>query len=317
MTDKHATPTVSVLMSVRNGLPYVREAIDSVICQTFTDWEFVINDNLSSDGTAEYLQEAAQVEPRIRLVSSAAELGCAGGFNRAMASARGRWVAIIDADDRAMPQRLERQLAFVQSHPEVKAISCLAYYIDDKGKQVGKTYHDLTTEEAFGRYMASNEAIGILNPGALIDRATFVEMGGYREAFYPAEDIDLWARISERGMILVQPEYLMEYRVHATQSVTQSFLLARMKYEWSRVCMAARRSSEPEPTWEQFLADWNGQAWPHRLNRWRKITAKRLYRQAGFHWISGRRLLAAGEFGSGTVLQPRYTLSRLKGQLLR
>ena len=103
--------------------------------------------------------------------------------------------------------------------------------------------------------MAANEAIGILNPGAMIDRATFAELGGYREAFYPAEDIDLWARISERGMILVQPEYLMEYRVHAAQSVAQSFLLARMKYEWSRVCMRARRSSEPEPSWEQFLAE--------------------------------------------------------------
>ncbi len=90
-----------------------------------------------------------------------------------------------------------------------------------------------------------------------------------------------------------------------------------MKYEWSRVCMRARRSSQPEPSWEQFLADWNARPLPQRLNRWRKITAKRLYRQAGLHWISGSRLRAAGEFGSGSVLQPRYTLSRLKGQLLR
>ena len=142
-------PTVSVLMSVRNGLPYVREAVDSIIGQTFTDWEFIINDNLSDDGTAEYLQEVARTEPRVKLVRGGDDLGCAGGFNQAGASATGRWLAIIDADDRAKPERLERQLAFVQTHPEVKAISCLAHYIDKKGRRVGKTYHDLTTPEAF------------------------------------------------------------------------------------------------------------------------------------------------------------------------
>jgi glycosyltransferase involved in cell wall biosynthesis len=316
-TTVQGAPLVSVLMSVRNGMPYVRETIDSILAQTFQDWEFVINDNASNDGTVEYIESRAREDARIRFYPSARNLGCAGGFNRAFAHSSGRWVAIIDGDDRALPNRLERQLAFVASHPDIKVASCLAHYIDQEGRRVGKTAHNLTSPEAFRRYMETNEAIGILNPGAFIDRDAFVEAGGYRDEFFPAEDIDLWARISERGMILVQPERLMEYRVHAGSSVTQSFMAARMKYEWSRRCSAARRSGRPEPEWQAFLAEWHAEPWPRRLNRWRKINAKRFYRVAAYHWISRRRFVAALEFGVGTVLQPRYTLQRLSQQVLR
>jgi glycosyltransferase involved in cell wall biosynthesis len=316
-TGVGAHPTVSVLMSVRNGLPYVGETIDSILAQTYGDWELVINDNASDDGTPDYVAARAREDGRIRFFPSDANLGCAGGYNRAFDESRGRWLAIIDADDRALPTRLERQLAFVARYPGIHVASCLAYYIDQTGRRVGKTEHDLTTPEAFERYMATNEAIGILNPGAFIDREAFREAGGYRQDFFPAEDIDLWARISERGMILVQTERLMEYRVHAGSSVTQSFMSSRMKYEWSRACSAARRSGGAEPDWDTFISDWNAKPWPHRLNRWRKINAKRLYREAAYHWISKRRPLAAVEFAMGTALQPTYTLQRLSQQAQR
>ena len=304
-------------MSVKNGLPYVQETIDSIIHQSFSGWELVVVDNASGDGTGDYIERRAQDEPRIRLLRNSTDLGHSGGLNRGLAACRGMWIARIDADDRALPQRLERQLAFVRAHREVKVTSCLAYYIDANGRRVGKTYHDLTSPEAFRRYMATNEAIGILHPGALIERATLLKVGGYRVEFDPANDIDLWARISEHDMILVQPDYLMEYRVHPGAGMAQSFLGARMKYDWSRVCMKARRSSQPEPTWEEFLAEWNNQPWLLRLNRWRKITAKRLYRQAALHWITGPSIHAALEFGSAVILQPSYTIPRWKGQLLR
>jgi glycosyltransferase involved in cell wall biosynthesis len=303
-------------MSVWNGMPYVEETIDSIVGQTMPDWEFIINDNASNDATAEYLLARAGRDTRIRVLLSEENRGCAGGYNHALAHATAPWVAIIDADDRALPQRLERQLDFVSRHPGVKVVSSLAYYIDGEGRRVAKTHHDLTTPEAFERYMARNEAIGILNPGALIDRQTMLEVGGYRQPFFPAEDIDLWARISERGMILVQPEYLMEYRVHAGSSVTQAFFDARMKYEWSRACSAARRNGRPEPDWGTFLAAWRSKPLLSRIDRWRKITAKGLYRQAAFDWISGRRPSAAARGAIGALLQPRYVLGRLHRQRL-
>jgi GT2 family glycosyltransferase len=310
------TPAVSVIMSVWNGMPYVAETIDSILNQTFTDFEFIINDNASNDGTGAYLLERAKTDPRIKVLISEENRGCAGGFNHCLEQATAPWVAIIDGDDRALPRRLERQLAFVARHPGIKVCSTLAYYIDTDGNRVAKTHHELTTPEVFERYMAENEAIGILNPGAFIDRETMVALGGYRQAFFPAEDIDLWARISEHGMILVVPEYLMEYRVHGGSSVVQQTLHSRMKYEWSRVCSAARRSGKSEPSWEQFMTNWNARPLPVRLNSWRKITAKGMYRQAAFDWISHKRVVAISRAAFGSMLQPSYVLTRLRQQAL-
>ena len=89
-----------------------------------------------------------------------------------------------------------------------------------------------------------------------------------------------------------------------------------MKYEWSRVCSAARRSGRPEPTWEQFDADWNSRPLPARLNSWRKITAKGMYRQAAFNSISHKRVVAVSRAAFGSVLQPSYVLARLRQQAL-
>ena len=314
--DADRPPAVSVIMSVWNGMPYVAETIDSIVNQTFADWEFIINDNASSDGTGAYLLQRAKTEPRIKVILSPENLGCAGGFNRSLAEARGRWVAIIDADDRALLRRLERQLEFVSRFPDIKVTSSLYYYIDRHGRRVARTYHELTTPEVYRDYMARNEAIGILNPGAFIDRETMVELGGYRQAFFPAEDADLWSRISERGMILVQAEYLMEYRVHAGSSIVQSFMASRMKYEWSRACAAARRGGRAEPSWDEFLAAWNARPLLTRLDSWRKTTAKRMYRQAAFDWLSRKPVVALSRAAFGGLLQPSYVFERLWHQVL-
>src|SRR2546429_7769402 len=138
-----------------------------------------------------------------------------GGLNRGLEFCRGKWIARMDADDIALPDRFERQLAFLRHNPDVKVTSCLAYYIDAEGKQAGKTFHDLTTREAYARYIKENLAIGILHPGAVMDRETLQAIGAYRQEYFPANDIDLWGRFADAGaLILVQPEYLMQYRVH-------------------------------------------------------------------------------------------------------
>ncbi len=309
-------PTVSVLMSVKDGMPYVRETVESVLAQTFQDWEFVIVDNASSDDTVPVVERFVARDQRIRLIANARDLGHSGGLNRGLEACRARWVARIDADDVALPYRLERQLAFVRANPLVKVTSCLAYYINASGRRVGKTHHDLTTRDAFARYMEMNEAIGLVHPGVLMDRRVVEKVGRYREAFGPANDIDLWGRISERGhLILVQPECLMEYRVHPGAIGTR-FLQARMKYEWARACTRARRAGLPEPTWAAFLDEWNSAPWWRRVNRWRKITAKRLYRMAGLNWATGHRLDAVTLMTAAAFLQPTYTLPRLYRQRL-
>ena len=311
-------PPVSVLMSVWDGLPYVRQTVASVRAQTFQDFEFVIADNASTDGTVDFLRETAREDPRVRLVLNAENLGHSGGLNRGLAECRGRWVARIDADDVALPERLARQLAFVAEHPTLKLASSLAYYIDAEGRRVGQTYHDLATPADFERYMAAGEMIGLLHPGAIMDRETAVRLGGYRAPFGAANDIDLWARIAETGaLVLVQQERLMEYRVHPGQISASKFMEQRMQYEWARACSRARRAGQSEPAMEAFLAAQSSAPWLTRWNRSRKTRAKYFYRQAGLHHICGQRGRALFEFAGAALLQPGYALNRLRGQMLR
>lgn len=310
-----AEPAVSLLMSVRNGVPYIHEAVASIVGQTFTDWEFVIVDNASTDGAAAVMEELAAREPRIRFFPNAEDLGHSGGLNRGLEVCRGHWVARMDGDDVALPERLERQLEFLRRNPDVSVSSCLAYFIDERGQTGGKTASEPSTREAFHRYMAENLLFGLLHPGAIMRRDLLVQVGGYRAEFGPANDIDLWVRLAEAGgFILVQQEYLMKYRVHKDSISMQQFELARFKYQWARECMLARRRSAPEPSWEEFMAARDHAPWWQRLNRWRKITAKRLYRRSGQEFISDHLVRAAVQMGLATLLQPGYTIPRVRAQ---
>ena len=305
-------------MTVHNGMPFVSRTIASICEQTYRDWEFVIVDDSSNDGTSDVLRTMAASDARIRVFKNNTRLGASGGANRGLAECRGQWIARIDADDVALPGRLEKQLAFVRANPDVKVTSCMAYYINSEGVRMGKTYHDLTTREAFQTYMDTNRVIGILHPGSFIDKQTLLAAGGYREQFGPAHDVDLWSRIAETGaLILVQPEFLMEYRVHPDSMSARMFDIARLKKQWSRACMIARRSGKPEPSWQEFESANQAAPWWSRLNQWCKGNGKRLYRKSGLDFIAGRRLLAFCEIVVAGLLLPIYTFRRFRKQLLR
>jgi len=304
-------------MSVRNGMPFVQKTVPSILGQTFLDFEFVIVDNASTDGTREYLQSVAAAAPRIRLLLNGQDLGHSGGLNRGLEACQAPWVARIDADDIALPNRLERQLAFVNENPDVVVTCCFAYYINQHGDRKTRTFLDITTRDAFRDYMARNEAIGLLHPGVMMRRDVVQSLGGYREQFGGANDIDLWNRISEQGhLILAQSEYLMEYRIHSAAISSSKFLDSRLKYEWARECMLARRAGLPEPDWETFLKKWNGASFPTRLNRRRKIIAKMYYRLAGENLIGGRLFRGGLFFAISALLQPGYVWNRISGQIL-
>jgi glycosyltransferase involved in cell wall biosynthesis len=296
---------LSVLMSVRNGMPYLDAAVRSILQQTFSDFEFVIVDNASTDGSTEFIQGIA--DARIRLVRNSDDLGQSVALNKGLAICRGRWIARMDADDIALPKRFERQLGFLAEHPEAKATSCLAYHIDTRGRSVGKTLPVRPTPE--------NDAVGYLHSGAVIDRELMVSLGGYRPEFRQANDIDLWSRITDHHTIVEQNEYLMEYRVHPGTLSDESYESGRLRHLWARDCMRARRRGLTEPSWEQFLENRRNAPLWRRANRWRKMRAKRCYRQAAQHFLGGARARGALGLLAAAVLQPEYTVPRLVGQL--
>ena len=129
-------PRLSVVMPVHNALPYLDEAIESILRQTFADFEFVILDDGSTDGSSEALRGWARRDPRIRLVRSGTRLGPAGSSNRVVAEAQGPIVARMDADDVAHPERLKNQLTLLEAEPDAVLIGSLWDVIDESGRKV-------------------------------------------------------------------------------------------------------------------------------------------------------------------------------------
>jgi glycosyltransferase involved in cell wall biosynthesis len=307
---------VSVVMPIYNGQDYLREAIGSVLAQTHHDFELVTINDGSTDDTPAILAEFAAADRRIRVVSQP-NGGGARARNRALQEARADWIVNLDHDDIMLPNRIERQLAFIAAHPDVKVFSCRAWYISAEGRIFGKTRCEpITTAEAFERHLAANRPIGLNHPAVAMHRPTILEVGGYRPAFEGAEDLDLWNRVAERGhLVLQQDEVLMKYRIHGTSVMASRTRQSWQKGEWAIACMAARRAGRPEPTRDDYVAALRAQPWWRRLQRERQLLARVNYRVAGFdianrRWAPAvRHLLIAG------ASSPSYVAVRLANQL--
>jgi glycosyltransferase involved in cell wall biosynthesis len=307
---------VSVIMPIYNGQPFVREAVGSVLAQTHRDLELVTVDDGSTDDTLSVLQEFAAADSRVRVVSQP-NGGIAAARNRALQEARAEWVVNLDHDDVMLPNRIERQLAFIGMHPDVKVFSCRAYYVNAEGRIFGKTKCEpITTRAAFERYFATNQPIGINQSAAALHRPTILEVGGYRSQFDAVEDLDLWNRVAERGhVVLQQDELLMKYRIHGSSVTASRTRQSWQKSAWAIACMEARRAGRREPSWEEHLASLRAQPWWRRVQRERQLLARVNYRVAGCDIANRRWAAAIGHLLIAGSSSPRYVAARLADQL--
>lgn len=208
-------PAVSVLMTVYNGMPYLREAIESVLAQTFADFEFVIVDDGSTDGSLECI--ASYRDPRIRLWRNEANLGQTRSLNRGLDLLRGEYVARLDADDVCVATRLERQVEVLRARPDVAVLGTWMYDIDAQGTKtalVSRRWEDT------GTYLAwlLLEICPLWHPTVMFRRDAVAAVGGYDETFRIAQDYDLWMRLAlQRRWGAVVPEALVLCRRHGGQ----------------------------------------------------------------------------------------------------
>lgn len=207
-----ADPIVSVLMPVYNNERYVSEAVESILAQTFADFEFLIIDDGSTDGSPALLKTYAERDPRIRLVSRP-NTGYVVALNEMLATARGEFIARMDSDDVAMPERFERQLGYLNAHPECVMIGSRVLIIDPEGSPLTVMGEALTHEEIDSALMAARGQM-VYHPSIIIRKRSLLEVGPYREELETAEDLDLFLRLAEVGRIANLAEPLLKYREH-------------------------------------------------------------------------------------------------------
>ena len=199
---------VTVLMSVYNGEKYLREAIDSILNQTFTDFEFLIVNDGSTDRTAEILQ--SYDDHRIKIVDNAKNIGLTKSLNIGLRMARGEYIARMDADDVSMSLRLEKESELLDNKPEVGLVGIRYEVIDEADKSFGIVKYPMTDKEIKRRLLEGTS----FGHGSVMFRKECIEtVGLYRPEFKYAQDYDFFLRISERYAVANISESLYKFRI--------------------------------------------------------------------------------------------------------
>lgn len=221
--------TISVVMPVYNTENFLREAIDSILNQTFSDFEFIIIDDASTDGSISILK--SYTDPRIRLILKPVNTGYTESLNMGIKTAHGKYIARMDSDDFSEPHRFHTQLEFMDSHPDV--VVC------------GSRYKLLNSSAIIDLPIDNDEIkVALLDncclahPTVMIRRDFLVENNFlYNKDMEPAEDFDLWTRIIVRGKMANIGEPLLQYREHDKQISNRKFEIQKQKADISRIRM--------------------------------------------------------------------------------
>ena len=195
MTQTPHKPMISVLMGVYNCATTVEEAVQSIVAQTVTDWELIICDDGSADNTYEVVQALAQREKRIVLIQNERNMGLAPTLNNCLRVARGKYTARMDGDDICAPDRFEKEMAVLESDPEMAVVSCNMISFDDGGAYGVSIFPKNPTREDFMRQTPFCHA------GCMMRREVLQALDGYNvsEDVRRIEDVDLWFRLYKAG----------------------------------------------------------------------------------------------------------------------
>ena len=204
---------ISVVMSAYNEPErFLRESIESILNQTYRDFEFIIiQDNPDNEAIERVVNEYAAKDSRIRFYKNEKNIGLAMSLNRGIELARYDIIARMDADDISLPERFEKELAYLDAHPEMHMVSINSIKIDENGNQVresNKLPHNFSqTKRVMGEHNV------VMHPGAMLYKKDFLEIGGYRN-FPASQDYDLWLRyITNDWQIGFVQEVLIKYRI--------------------------------------------------------------------------------------------------------
>lgn len=265
---------VSILMPVYNTAPYLREAMDSVLSQTFHDFELIVLDDGSPDNAEELLD--AYDDPRIVRYKGEKNVGLSNVLNAGIDMARGKYIARMDSDDVSLPHRLKVQVDYLETHPEVDLVSV--------GMQLFGAKDGVWIREQNPEKVKINALFysPVLHASSVWRKDSFEKHGlRFSQEMVPAEDYDLWTRALLKGLKLVNlPEVLYKYRIHDAQSTSQTekstekCRLVQRNYLKTALPSLSLKSLEsfPKRLWPVFFANLKDGFFD------KKLLAKRLYK---------------------------------------
>ena len=273
-------PQVSILMPVHNTAPYLREAMDSMLSQTFTDFELIVLDDCSPDNAEEILD--TYDDARIVRYKGEKNVGLSNVLNVGVEMARGKYIARMDSDDISLPNRLKVQVDFLEKHPDIDLVSV--------AMQLFGAEEEVWVRERNPEKVKVNALFysPVLHASSVWRKGSFERNGlRFRQEMVPAEDYDLWTRALVKGLKLVNlPDVLYRYRMHPTQATTQKdktsekVRIVRRNYLKATLPSISEKGIEafPKKVWPVFAANLRSGFFD------KKILAKRLYKYKKAGW---------------------------------
>jgi glycosyltransferase involved in cell wall biosynthesis len=219
-----SNPKVTVLMSVYNGERFLQQAIDSILNQTYQDFEFLIIDDGSNDRSREIIQ--SHKDQRIRLIYNEENIGLTPSLNKGLELARGEYIARMDADDVSFPQRLEKQVEFLEHNPEVILLGAWAEVVDENGKIIKVWRYPTKDCVIRWRLLFGN---CLVHSSVIYRKDKVLDAGGYNSSITYAQDYELWTKLSTIAQIRQLPQVLIRHRRFMPGSIGDKHLAEQTK----------------------------------------------------------------------------------------
>lgn len=296
---------ISVLMTAYNAMPYIELAVQSILDQTFTDFELVIVNDGSKDDTAQYLDNIK--DPRVKVFHEV-NRGTAGASNFGLQYCGRKYIARMDADDVSLPTRLEKQHAFLEANPDVALVGSQTQIFGEKGMGM-KIEIPTAHEQIYESLLKLNH--GMAHGTCIYRNELIKKIDGYWKHHRTFDDWDMFLRMADHGKLANLPEVLYQYRT-LPSSLVGSRLEEMRSYFWYAVDRAKRRrAGESEISPEEFLSKFNNRPWIHRVSDKLGIYALNQYRLATAEQCDGHPVRAFVRLGWAAMCSPKRTLNRL------
>lgn len=259
-------PKISVIMAVYNGADYLQTSIESIVQQTYSNFEFIIIDDASIDNTWSILEEYARIDSRIVLVKNTSNNGLTKSLNAGLRIARGEYIARQDADDISTPDRFLKQVQVLDADIDTILVSGNFDIIDENGEQLQQERREVAPVlvawyQLFYNYLTPHSLV-------MFRREPALKIGGYQESYKYAQDYELWLRLLDLGKALILPDTLLQLRVHKTNisslhSKTQfTYAISASQQKLGELTGTVFQTRETE-----MLSDfWRAQKLPARYN---------------------------------------------------
>lgn len=306
---------ISVVMPAYNASKFIAPAIDSILNQTFPEFELIVVDDGSTDNTLEIVKTYLEKDNRVRLIQSN-HGGLSRACNLGISESRSSWIARMDADDIALPQRFDKQLNAATANPKVVAWGTYVHHMNSKGDVLSINPLGPTTEEEFYDLRTRGHVAHLHHPTVLLKKEIVLKAGGYNPQLEPAEDLDLFDRMANYGPIIAIPDPLVLYRVHSQSVSMQKFFSQKLLHRYIVARHRARLAGNREPSVDEFIEEYKRHPLFSRLKRHLRTLGMFHYRKAGLVFGEKQYLETGLYLSISAALNPGYSIPRVWHQVL-